>query len=100
MCTPALSGSSHMRYRVLGTVSVDAAGGAPVPLGERQRAVLAALLARAGEVVPVDLDAARFDRLVAAAAGAPPERAATLLGEALDLWRGSAYAEFAETPVA
>jgi pimeloyl-ACP methyl ester carboxylesterase/DNA-binding SARP family transcriptional activator len=136
-----------MRYRVLGTVSVDAAGGAPVPLGERQRAVLAALLARAGEVVPVDrlvdlvwggappadpaaavhsqvsrlrrivpivtrppgyvltpapdeLDAARFDRLVAAAAGAPPERAATLLGEALDLWRGSAYAEFAETPVA
>lgn len=136
-----------MRYRVLGTVSVDAADGAPVPLGERQRAVLAALLARAGEVVPVDrlvdlvwndappadpaaavhsqvsrlrrivpivtrppgyvlspgpdeLDAARFDRLVTAAAAAPPDRAAPLLGEALDLWRGSAYAEFADTPVA
>jgi DNA-binding SARP family transcriptional activator/pimeloyl-ACP methyl ester carboxylesterase len=136
-----------MRYRVLGTVSVDAADGAPVPLGERQRAVLAALLARAGEVVPVDrlvdlvwggappadpaaavhsqvsrlrrivpivtrppgyvlapepdeLDAGRFDRLVAAAATAPPARAAPLLGEALDLWRGPAYAEFAETPVA
>ena len=136
-----------MRYRVLGTVSVDAADGAPVPLGERQRAVLAALLARAGEVVPVDrlvdlvwsdappadpaaavhsqvsrlrrivpivtrppgyvlspgpdeLDAARFDRLVAAAADVPPDRAAPLLGEALDLWRGSAYAEFADTPVA
>ena len=136
-----------MRYRVLGTVSVDAADGAPVPLGERQRAVLAALLARAGEVVPVDrlvdlvwndappadpaaavhsqvsrlrrivpivtrppgyvlspgpdeLDAARFDRLVTAAAEAPPDRAAPLLGEALDLWRGSAYAEFADTPVA
>jgi DNA-binding SARP family transcriptional activator/pimeloyl-ACP methyl ester carboxylesterase len=137
-----------MRYRVLGTVSVDAADGSPTPLGDRQRAVLAALLARAGSVVPVDtlvslvwaesppvdpaaalhsqvsrlrrvvpivtrppgyvlpvgpdeLDSARFDALVGAAATAgSPAAAATSLGEALDLWRGPAYAGFAETPVA
>lgn len=129
---------------MLGAVSVDGAA----PLGDRQRAVLAALLARAGTVVPVDtlvslvwaesppvdpaaalhsqvsrlrrlvpivtrppgyllaagpddLDAARFEALVgAASAAASPAAAAALLGEALDLWRGPAYAGFADTPVA
>ncbi|GIM96315.1 alpha/beta fold hydrolase [Paractinoplanes toevensis] len=44
-----------MRFRVLGAVRAYAADGTPIPLGDRQRALLAALLARAGRVVPADL---------------------------------------------
>jgi predicted ATPase/DNA-binding SARP family transcriptional activator len=53
------------------------------------------------EVDPEGVDAARFERLVAgaeAAAPADPPRAARLLEEALDLWRGPALAEFADAP--
>jgi predicted ATPase/DNA-binding SARP family transcriptional activator len=50
---------------------------------------------------PEQVDAARFERLVAeaaAAAAAEPPRAARLLEEALGLWRGPALAEFADAP--
>ncbi|GAA5081654.1 hypothetical protein GCM10023259_090070 [Thermocatellispora tengchongensis] len=134
---------------MLGTV--EAGDGAPVALGDRQRAVLAALLARAGEVVsfdrlvdlvwgerppanphaalhsqvsrlrralgydglvtrppgyllqagPGEVDALRFDALVAEARRQDdPAAAAALLGEALALWRGPAYAEFADAEIA
>jgi DNA-binding SARP family transcriptional activator len=47
-------------------------------------------------VEPEQVDAGRFERLVAEAAAAPPAEAARLLGEALALWRGPAYAGFAD----
>ncbi|HXV94751.1 MAG TPA: alpha/beta fold hydrolase, partial [Pseudonocardia sp.] len=47
------------------------------------------------QVEPQRFDAARFERL-RAQARVEPQRAAELLGEALDLWRGEAYAEFGE----
>lgn len=140
-----------MRFGVLGAVRAYAADGTPIPLGDRQRAVLAALLARNGRAVPADrladlvwgarqpadpaaalhsqisrlrralpadtelvteppgyalrvdrddLDSARFDALVAAAARQPPAGAATSLAEALRLWRGDAYAELAGDEIA
>ena len=49
---------------------------------------------------PGDLDADLFGELVSRAAGQPPEEAATTLAEALALWRGQAYSEFAETEIA
>ena len=130
-------------FGVLGALEV-CRDGVPVPLPSgRRRAVLAALLVRAGRPVPADalidaawgddlpadprpalhtvlsrlrgalgggvlrtgpagyqldpgpgaLDAARFEALRARAAGTP---AAALLDEALALWRGPAYAEFAD----
>ncbi|MBQ1090394.1 BTAD domain-containing putative transcriptional regulator [Streptomyces sp. B93] len=45
---------------------------------------------------PDDVDAWRFEAAVGAAAGLPPERAAERLGAALALWRGPAYADFAD----
>jgi len=44
-----------MRFGVLGAVRAYAADGSPIPLGDRQRALLAALLARSGRIVPADL---------------------------------------------
>ena len=133
-------------FRVLGTLEADR-DGSPVPLpSRRQRAVLAALLARAGRPVPTDelveaawgerlpdnpkaalqtvisrlrtalgaevisgdisgyrltatadaVDALRFEALRERAAHAPDAAAAGLLYAALALWRGAAYAEFAD----
>ncbi|MGY1782635.1 BTAD domain-containing putative transcriptional regulator [Geodermatophilus sp. SYSU D01036] len=51
----------------------------------------------------VEVDAARFERLLAEARGLPPSgagRAVALLDEALALWRGPALAEFADEPFA
>ncbi|CUM36090.1 Signal transduction response regulator / Tetratricopeptide repeat-containing protein [Streptomyces venezuelae] len=46
---------------------------------------------------PVEVDAGRFRQLAAEARLVTPPRArAALLGEALDLWRGAAYADFAD----
>ena len=47
-------------------------------------------------VESAELDAARFERLVAEARGAEPERAAAQLREALSLWRGGALADLAD----
>jgi predicted ATPase/DNA-binding SARP family transcriptional activator len=133
-------------FRVLGTLQADR-DGCPLPLpSRRQRAVVAALLARAprsvsadelveavwGERLPDhpkaalqtvisrlrtalgaeaisgdisgyrlnvtadDVDASRFEALRERAAHAPDVAAAGLLGAALALWRGPAYAEFAD----
>jgi predicted ATPase/DNA-binding SARP family transcriptional activator len=46
------------------------------------------------------LDAARFEDALAAAAQAAGEEALQLVDEALDLWRGPALAEFADRPFA
>ncbi|MFE1908305.1 BTAD domain-containing putative transcriptional regulator [Streptomyces gardneri] len=46
---------------------------------------------------PAEVDAGRFRQLAAEARlVAPPHARAALLGEALDLWRGAAYADFAD----
>ena len=133
-------------FRVLGPLEADR-GGSLLPLpSRRQRAVLAALLARAGRSVPADelveaawgeqlpdhpkaalqtvlsrlrttlgaelisadvsgyrlnvtadsMDALRFEALRERAAHAPDAVAAGLLDAALALWRGPAYAEFAD----
>lgn len=50
-------------------------------------------------IEPDELDASRFERLLAAARTADDQRALTLLDEALDLWRGAAFAEFAHRDV-
>ncbi len=47
---------------------------------------------------PETIDLRRFERLVADARMADPERASRLLREALELWRGPALAEFGEEP--
>jgi DNA-binding SARP family transcriptional activator len=51
-------------------------------------------------VEPAEVDAGRFDQLMAMAGEAPPAEAARLLGGALALWRGPAYAGFADQEVA
>jgi DNA-binding SARP family transcriptional activator/tetratricopeptide (TPR) repeat protein len=61
------------------------------------------LTRRPGYVLNVgddELDAARFERLVAEAKGASPERAGGLLREALAIWRGPALADFTFEPFA
>jgi DNA-binding SARP family transcriptional activator len=50
------------------------------------------------EADPGQVDAARFERLVANAGRAAGPAAARLLEEALGLWRGPALAEFADEP--
>jgi predicted ATPase/DNA-binding SARP family transcriptional activator len=133
-------------FRVLGTLQADRDGSSlPLP-SRRQRALLAALLTRAGRPVPADelieaawgervpdhpkaalqtvlsrlrtalgaelitagisgyrlnvavddVDALRFEALRERAAHAPDAAAAGLLDAALALWRGPAYAEFAD----
>jgi predicted ATPase len=47
-----------------------------------------------------EVDAWKFEELVAAAREASPENALDLLDEALTLWRGPAFAEFADEPFA
>jgi predicted ATPase/DNA-binding SARP family transcriptional activator len=141
-----------MEFRVLGPLEVVEAG-APIQLtARRQRALLAALLLRAGEgvsadalieavwsgsppasaasilrlylsqlrrslppgrlvrrqpgyalvVEPGELDAARFEELLAEArhalAEGNPRLARSLLDRALGLWRGAALADLAEEP--
>lgn len=138
-----------MRFGVLGPLTVSAADGTPVAVpGRKVRALLADLLAHAGEVVSVDrlvadlwgptppahpvnvvqgkvsqlrralgaehpvvssapgyavdtddIDTVHFARLAARARGtADPRTKAALLGEALRLWRGPAFADFADEP--
>ena len=132
-------------FRILGTLEVIGVDG-PVTLGgPRPRALLAALLLRAGHVVPTEqlvdelygaeppktaiaslqnsvgalrkalgpdvlvtrspgyvltlspeqIDARRFEQMLADARAASAEERRTLLARALDLWRGPPLAEFA-----
>ena len=68
----------------------------------RLRAVLGEELVQAGPagyclVLPEEaVDARRFEALRRRSAGLPPAQAAGTLDEALALWRGPAYAEFAD----
>ncbi len=71
---PLKSTVGHVGISVLGPLAVDGETGR---LGPRDRVVLAALAMRPGE--PVGRELLALDE---------PERAAFVLGEALDLWRG------------
>lgn len=51
-------------------------------------------------VEPAQVDAHRFEALLAGSRGADPEQRAAVLREAIDLWRGPALAEFAFEPFA
>ncbi|MEZ0448660.1 BTAD domain-containing putative transcriptional regulator [Cellulomonas sp. ICMP 17802] len=134
-----------MEVAVLGPIELRADGRSVPVGGARQRALLAVLAARRGQVAPAEvlvealwgddppatathtlhthasrlrrtqglalravdggyvldldpdrLDSARFDALVAQAAGEPAPVAARLLTEALALWRGPAFGRAAE----
>ena len=50
------------------------------------------------QVDPRQVDAGRFERLVAAAERARPRERAALLKDALELWRGRAYADLESAP--
>ncbi len=141
---------SDLGFAVLGRLEVWRGERRLVVPSGRRRAVLAALLARAGAPVPVEalieagwradvpadpkgalytvvsrlrsmlgdhaissgpagywvdvpadaVDAVRFERLTRSASAVGPEHAAVLLDEALNLWRGPAYAEFIDLPFA
>jgi DNA-binding SARP family transcriptional activator len=52
------------------------------------------------QVDPSELDLARFERLVGEARDAEPKRAAEMLRQALELWRGPALADLAYQPFA
>src|SRR6476646_2551899 len=150
-----VAGGLPVLVRILGAVELIGSEGTTVSLpGRRQPALLAALAARAREVVsidrlvtllwgddlpdnpeaslhsavlklrrafrsvcdrevlltrergyqialsPGDLDADLFGELVSRAAGQAPKEAAGTLAEALGLWRGQAYAGFADTEIA
>ncbi|MGW0196097.1 AfsR/SARP family transcriptional regulator [Nonomuraea sp. NPDC003201] len=104
-----------MEFRVLGPLEVRAGDGRAVALGgARPRAVLARLLVARGTVVSSD---ALIDDLYAGAPPPsalptlhsyvsnlrraelrPPVEALACLDEALGLWRGTPYGEFAEEP--
>jgi DNA-binding SARP family transcriptional activator len=141
-----------VEFRLLGPLEVRDGAGSVIALRRRQqRALLGALLIRAGEVVSVDrlvddlwgenppasavgslqntvsqlrklleplgkdilrrqapgyvldvpaeaIDARRFERLVAAAAGLEPAQRAASLREALALWRGPALDDLTDEP--
>jgi DNA-binding SARP family transcriptional activator/pimeloyl-ACP methyl ester carboxylesterase len=150
-----LRGEEHMLVRVLGEVSLLSSDGSVVPLrGSSQSALLAALAARAGQVVsverlvdllwgesppdnpaaalhsavfklrasltavsrrevlrtrdpgyalelePGDLDAEVFLAHVRDARDQPVAAGSEILEQALSLWRGPAYGEFADSEVA
>ena len=101
----------HVGRPVAADVLIDVAWRDHLP--EEPRAALHTVLSRlrstlgagtlvsdaAGYVLAVDedaVDARRFESLTARARSAPPERAAEPLTEALALWRGPAYDEFAD----
>ncbi|SFO01168.1 Predicted ATPase [Geodermatophilus obscurus] len=77
-----MTGTGHVRFRVLGPLSVEDGDGPLAVGGHRPRSLLAALLVARGEVVPAD-------RLVAAVWGdAPPDGAATALRAYVSRLRG------------
>jgi predicted ATPase/DNA-binding SARP family transcriptional activator len=77
-----MTGAAHVRFRVLGPLSVDGGDGPLAVGGHRPRTLLAALLVARGEVVPTD-------RLVAAVWGdTPPDGAATALRAYVSRLRG------------
>jgi predicted ATPase/DNA-binding SARP family transcriptional activator len=101
----------HAGRPVAADVLVEAGWGAEVPAEPRAalntvlsrlRALLGEHAVRSGPAgyaldVPGEaVDARQFEALRARAASLPPEEAGRILKRALGLWRGSAYAEFAD----
>lgn len=103
----------HAGHPVSADVLVDAAWGEGAGLPEDPRAALHIAVSRlrtalgAGVLVSQTtgyaltmkteaVDAQRFESLRSQAKSAPPERAVALLREAVALWRGPAYADFAD----
>jgi DNA-binding SARP family transcriptional activator/DNA-binding CsgD family transcriptional regulator len=79
---------SHLRRRI----QPDA--------GARSRTDVIARVGRgyALRVGPLDVDAWQFEHALATATDQPASERIRLLGAALDLWRGPAYAEYADEP--
>ncbi|MGW0420335.1 BTAD domain-containing putative transcriptional regulator [Streptomyces sp. NPDC003015] len=87
----------------VGTVRTFVAGLRRALEPERPRRTPARLLVTEGpgyalRAEPDHVDAWRFEHAVAASAGLLPAQAMARLTEALELWRGPAYADFAEEP--
>jgi DNA-binding SARP family transcriptional activator len=85
----------------VGTVRTFVAGLRRALEPERPRRTPSRLLVTEGpgyalRADPSHVDARRFEHAVAAAADLPPAQAVPRLTEALELWRGPAYADFAE----
>ncbi|WP_435839846.1 AfsR/SARP family transcriptional regulator [Streptomyces canus] len=85
----------------VGTVRTFVAGLRRALEPERPRRTPSRLLVTEGpgyalRAEPAHVDARRFEHAVAAAADLPPAQAVPRLTEALELWRGPAYADFAE----
>ncbi|WUA29133.1 AfsR/SARP family transcriptional regulator [Streptomyces canus] len=85
----------------VGTVRTFVAGLRRALEPERPRRTPSRLLVTDGpgyalRAEPAHVDARRFEHAVAAAADLPPAQAVPRLTEALELWRGPAYADFAE----
>jgi DNA-binding SARP family transcriptional activator len=87
----------------VGTVRTFVAGLRRALEPERPRRTPSRLLVTEGpgyalRTDPDHVDAWRFEHTVAALAELPPAQAVPRLTEALELWRGPAYADFAEEP--
>jgi DNA-binding SARP family transcriptional activator len=87
----------------VGTVRTFVAGLRRALEPERPRRTPSRLLVTEGpgyalRAEPAHVDAWRFEHAVAAAADLPPAQAVPRLTEALELWRGPAYADVAEEP--
>lgn len=85
----------------VGTVRTFVAGLRRALEPERPRRTPSRLLVTEGpgyalRAEPAHVDARRFEHAVAAAADLPPSQAVPRLTDALELWRGPAYADFAE----
>ncbi|WP_394817636.1 AfsR/SARP family transcriptional regulator [Streptomyces doebereineriae] len=85
----------------VGTVRTFVAGLRRALEPERPRRTPSRLLVTEGpgyalRAEPAHVDARRFEHAVAAAADLPPAQVVSRLTEALELWRGPAYADFAE----
>ncbi|MFG2460273.1 BTAD domain-containing putative transcriptional regulator [Streptomyces sp. NPDC048523] len=87
----------------VGTVRTFVAGLRRALEPERPRRTASRLLVTEGpgyalRAEPAHVDAWRFEHAVAASADLLPAQAVARLTEALELWRGPAYADFAEEP--
>jgi DNA-binding SARP family transcriptional activator len=87
----------------VGTVRTFVAGLRRALEPERPRRTPSHLLVTEGpgyalRAEPAHVDAWRFEHTLAAAADLPPAQAVPRLTGALELWRGPAYADFAEAP--
>jgi DNA-binding SARP family transcriptional activator len=105
----------HAGGTVSGQRLIDELWGERVPVSARK--VIQTYVSKLRQVLPVGIlatratgyvlcvdreviDAARFERMLAQAAGAGPHQEACILREAIGLWRGPALEDFADAPFA